>query len=101
MRNIMINVTDLKFDLNKHGITVVGTYGPTTVIKYDFENGDDVSLRKGEIKVEVKSVEKQADGTFKGVIKNIKPYNSLESEQISEGTEILFSYTNIFACTKN
>lgn len=97
----MINVTDLKFDLNKHGITVVGTYGPKTVIKYDFENGDDVSLRKGEIEVEVKSVEKQAGGTFKGIIKNIMPYNSLEAEQISEGTEILFSYTNIFACMKN
>jgi hypothetical protein len=40
----MITAKELELDHNKHGITVVGTYGPKTIIKYDFENGDNVGL---------------------------------------------------------
>jgi hypothetical protein len=94
----MITAKELELDHNKHGITVVGTYGPKTIIKYDFENGDNVGLRKGEIKIEVENVAKEAEGTFTGIIKSINPQKSLE---IDDRSEISFTYNNIFVCMKN
>ncbi len=96
----MITSEDLNLDLNDSGIGVFGTYGPGTTLKYDFENGDDVSLKKGKINIEVQNAEKQPDGAIKGVVKFVVPYNALEADGVVEGTEIIFSYKNIFSCSK-
>ena len=96
----MITAEELNLDLNDSSIVFTGTYGPGAKIQYDFENGDYVSLRKGEIEIEVKNVERQSDGTLKGVVKYVEPFRALKAEGVVEGTEIIFSYQNIYACSK-
>jgi len=93
----MITAQELDLDINKNGIVIVGDPTSHQSLQYDVKNGNDVTLKKGDINIEVKDIEKQSDGTFKGIIKYVEPYKALENEGADEGIEIMFSHENIFA----
>jgi hypothetical protein len=97
----MITHNELTLDENDNGITFSGTYGPGVKIKYEFEDGDSVTLKKGDIEIEVLKAKKQSDGTYKGTIKYVEPFKALEKEGADEGIEIIFKYKNIFACSRS
>ncbi|MCI5119406.1 MAG: hypothetical protein D3913_16010 [Candidatus Electrothrix sp. LOE1_4_5] len=97
----MITYKEPNLDKNKFGITFSGTYGPGTEIKNKFEDGDSVTLKKQDnIEIDVINVTKQEDQTYKGLVKDVRPCNSLENEDIRKGVEIIFQYENIFTCSK-
>lgn len=86
----MIKHDELILDENDNGITFTGTYGPGVKIKYEFEDGDSVTLKTGDIEIEVINATKQSDGLYKGTIKYVEPYKALEKEGADEGIEIIF-----------
>ncbi|MCI5128810.1 MAG: hypothetical protein D3907_10005 [Candidatus Electrothrix sp. AUS3] len=96
----MITYNELNLDNNNFGITFSGTYGPGTEIKNKFKDGDSVTLKQDDIEIDVINVTKQEDRTYKGVVKDMRPCNSLENEGVREGVEIIFQYENIFTCSK-
>jgi len=71
----MINAQDLNFDLNDNGIFISGTHTPGEKLQYSVENGNNVSLKKEEIDIEVENIERSSDGTYKGVIRNVEPFS--------------------------
>lgn len=95
----MITYKELNLDENDSGITFFGSYGPGTVMRYELEDGDSVTLKKGEINIEVIDAKRQEDGTYKGAIKYVEPYKSLEKDGVDEKVEIIFTYKNIFVCS--
>ena len=95
----LITYNELNLDENDSRITFSGTYGSGVKINNEFEDGDSVTLKKGDIEIEVLDAKKQEDGKYKGIIKYVKPYKSLEKAGADEGVEIIFKYKNIFECS--
>ena len=97
----MITYNELNLEENSQGIACSGTYGPGVKIKDKFEDGDSVTLRKGDIEIKVIDAKKQDDDTYKGTIQFVAPCKSLEKEGADEGVEIIFQYKNIFVCSRS
>jgi hypothetical protein len=66
----------------------------------EVEDGNSVTLKKGDISIEVKEIKRNADGTFLGVIQYIDPYDALMKDGVEDGVEIVFLYRHIFACNQ-
>jgi len=96
----MITAASLNLDSNNSHITFSGSRRTCNTIKYEFSDGDTVCLRKGDIDIDVHDVMRQLEGTLKGVVWNVDPFATLESEGVIEGVSIVFSYHNIFSCSE-
>jgi len=96
----MIDVIGLGFDENDGSIFFSSSFTPGEKLKMFVEDGVNVSLKKGDISVEVKNISKQSDYIYKGVVNYVEPYKSLEKVGIDEDVEILFRYKHIFACDR-
>ena len=94
----MILAKDLGFDHNENKILHVGKYKLGKAIQMTIEDGNQVSLRKGDIKIEVQDIKKTEDGTYCGKVQYVEPYKALSEEGVDEGVDISFSYKHIFAC---
>ena len=92
---IMIQAKDLQLDLNDSGIFFTGTYQPGQKIQRDIVNGDNATLKKDEIDIEVQNLKQNLDGTYTGVVQYLDPYQALSKE----GVEIGFMHKHIFACS--
>jgi ABC-type iron transport system FetAB ATPase subunit len=96
----MIDVKDLNFNLNeKNEIIYSGSVVPGQPIKMEVVEGDSVSLKKGEINIEVENIVKLDESTYKGLVKYVEPYRALVDDNVDDGIEITFSYGHIFVCS--
>jgi hypothetical protein len=93
----MIQAKDLQLDLNDSGIFFTGTYQPGQKIQRDIVNGDNATLKKDEIDIEVQNLKRNLDGTYTGVVQYVDPYQALSKEGVEEGVEIGFMHKHIFA----
>lgn len=94
----MITAVILKLDINNAPIRYSSSRGKAKPIKYDFSNGDTVYLKRGNVDIEVRDVEKLSNDSYKGVVYDFMSDSVLESEGVCCGVDIGFSYNNIFFC---
>lgn len=95
----MLTAEELNLDINHGSIMFVGTHTHGQGLKMTVENGCNVTLKKDEIKIEIKNLEKLKDGIFKGIIQYVEPYKSLQAIGANDGVEMSFSYDHIFLCS--
>lgn len=94
----MILAEDLGFDHNDEEILHVGTPQPGQALQMIIEDGNRVSLRKGNIEIEVQDLKKTGNDIYCGKVKYVEPYQALSEDGVGEDVEICFSYKHIFAC---
>lgn len=95
----MIDAKDLEFDINNEEILFYGVQKPGQAISQTVQDEDSVSLKKGEIEIEVRGIRKNPDGSYSGKVQYVEPYQSLSGVGVTVGVEICFSHNHIYACT--
>ena len=98
---ILTKAEKLNFDLNEDGIFFSGNHTPGSRIQNIVKEGDDVTLKKGELNVHVLDVRQNPDNTYIGTVDFVEPYEALLAEGVKEGSEMTFLYDHIFACRYN
>ena len=73
----MIIAEDLKLDHNDEEILHVGSYEPGQSLQMIIEDGNSVSLRKGNIEIEVQNIKQAENGTYYGKVQYVEPYQAL------------------------
>jgi dTDP-4-dehydrorhamnose 3,5-epimerase-like enzyme len=94
----MFDVEGLNFDKNDNGILFTGTYIPGRGIHREIVDGDSISLKKGDVFIEVRDIKRHSKGKLRGLVQYVDPYQSLKDQGIDDGVEITFKYKYIFAC---
>ena len=92
--------TELNLDVNNSFVGITSPNVPSTKLKYSFENGDDVILKKGDIRIRVTNSKNQPDGSINGEVKTVDPSRESASLGIDESMVIKFNDKHIFGCMK-
>ncbi len=95
----MIMANDLNFDFNNSGILFSGAQKTGQALQMIPKPGDSVSLKKGNIEIEVQILTKNSDGTYSGKVKYVDPYQALLEDGVDDGIDICFSHDHIFSCS--
>jgi hypothetical protein len=99
----MTKAEELDFNLNDQPIKFLGrSHMSGTEVQLDIEEGNSVTLKKGDVKVHVKNVTRNSDNSYLGEIYYIKSEKKLSErlaiEDINVGSEITFLYDHVFEC---
>lgn len=86
------------FDINEQGISFDWDYAHGYNNTNRVNKGDLVTLRKGDIRVEIKIIKISPDQTYIGQVLSVDPYGALKKDNIREDCEISFSHGHIFSC---
>ena len=98
--NELKTATELNLDINNSHVGITSPCLPGTKISYGFENGDDVVLEKGGIRIRMRGAIRQPNGSIIGTVQSVEPDQALVSLGVDDNTSIQFSGKHIFTCSK-
>ncbi|MBU3953802.1 MAG: hypothetical protein KJ658_16830, partial [Proteobacteria bacterium] len=65
---------------------------------FKLKEGDMVTLKKGDIRIEIEDIKNISGQTYIGKVLSVTPYGALKKDNITDDSEISFSYGHIFSC---
>lgn len=96
----MKTAKELDLATNESIVGITSRCSPSTKISYEFKSGDDVTLKKGDIRIHVQNARKQPNGNIIGTVQSVESDKELVSSGVDANTIIEFSEKHIFGCTK-
>ena len=95
----MTKAEELNFDLNDQTILFSGTsHGGRKKLQHEIKDGNSVTLKKGNVEVHIKNVERKPDNSYIGKVDYIDPYEALSGDGINDGFEMTFLHDHVFVC---